>query len=388
VQAIDNPNDTNIGQQLQLLADAALEHAIFLLDNDGRVTWWSKGAERVFSLQSKDAIGMPIRNIFTATDQQFDVATLERAIAAADAISEDDRWHVRTDGSRFWASGAMLPLRGRRGELLGFGKILRDRTDLKQQLESMQNELADLRQCSAAQDQVIATVTHELRNLFAGFVTGLHMLRSGKGGKDRVEEVSELMEQQLNLLTRLTEDLLQAKSVKAGKVTLELQPTSMQQLLTDVLKHTAGRAESKQQQVQLLAPSEAVVVTADSARLFQIFSNLVDNAIKYTPRQGRIWVKLTIEDRDAVVRVEDSGKGIPADMLPHIFDMFTQVDASAAEGGLGIGLALVAELVRLHAGSVQAASLGANMGSEFTVRLPLHRDRQPATPNRESLEAS
>jgi two-component system CheB/CheR fusion protein len=122
------------------------------------------------------------------------------------------------------------------------------------------------------------------------------------------------------------------------------------------------------------------VVLADSARLFQIFTNLVENAIKYTPPQGRIWMKATFDDRDAIVHVEDTGKGIAAEMLPRVFDMFTQADTGASGGGLGIGLALVRELVRLHGGSVQAVSLGLGMGSEFTVRLPLHNPKQPSTP--------
>ncbi len=119
---------------------------------------------------------------------------------------------------------------------------------------------------------------------------------------------------------------------------------------------------------------------ADPARLFQVFTNLIENAIKYTPPRGRIWVKATFDDRDAVVHVEDTGKGIASDMLPRVFEMFTQVDAEVSGGGLGIGLALVSELVRLHGGSVQAVSLGLGRGSEFTVRLPLQDPQQPSTP--------
>ena len=121
---------------------------------------------------------------------------------------------------------------------------------------------------------------------------------------------------------------------------------------------------------QLLAPAADVIVSGDRQRLQQVFGNLVDNAIKYTPPDGRIWIKLTTEDKFAVVHVEDTGVGIPHDMLHHIFELFTQVDPQRSTG-LGVGLALVRELVVLHGGSVQAISKGINEGSEFSVRLPL-----------------
>jgi signal transduction histidine kinase len=110
------------------------------------------------------------------------------------------------------------------------------------------------------------------------------------------------------------------------------------------------------------------------ARLHQIFSNLIGNAVKYTPPGGRIWVKATIEDQDAVIHVEDTGRGIPPEMLTRIFELFTQVDGNA-NGGLGIGLALVHEFVQLHGGSVQAVSKGIGLGSEFAVRLPMAAPR-------------
>jgi two-component system CheB/CheR fusion protein len=159
----------------------------------------------------------------------------------------------------------------------------------------------------------------------------------------------------------------------------------VQQALTDALEHLRSRAEAKSQLLQLLTAAAPIIVLADPPRLFQIFTNLIENAIKYTPPRGRIWVKATFDDRDAIVHVEDTGKGIAPEMLPRIFDMFTQVDAEGSGGGLGIGLALVRELVRLHGGSVQAVSLGLGMGSEFTVRLPLQNPQQPSTPRSGSV---
>ena len=363
---------------LRLLLDSALEHAVFLLDRDGRVTWWSKGAERVFSLAREQAIGMPLATIFTAIDEQSGLPDLEQAIARADAISEDDRWHLRANGSRFWASGALITLRDPEGEVLGFGKILRDRTDIKEQLTLLQSQVEAVQRADAAKAHVISKVTHELRNLFAGIDAGLRLMHSNQSNKARQEQVIELMQQQLQVIRSLTDELHDAQRVKAGKVALAIQPTDVQRLLQSVLEHARAHSESKSQTVQLLAPATPVVIAADPARLFQVFVNLVENAIKYTPPEGRIWVKITFDDRDVLIHVEDRGKGIAPDLLPRIFDMFTQADPDASDGGLGIGLALVKELVQLHGGSVQAVSMGLGMGSEFTVRLPLHDSRAAA----------
>jgi two-component system CheB/CheR fusion protein len=365
---------------VRLLVDSALEHAVFLLDRDGRVTWWSKGAERVFQVSCEQAVGTPIEQIFTPVDQRSGLAELERAIAHADAISEDDRWHVRANGARFWASGALIALRGPDGEVLGFGKILRDRTDIKEQMVTLQGQLEEAQRSDATKDRVIAKVAHELRNLFAGLNSGLQVIRSHAGDEQRQQQVAALMQQQLQVVRSLTEDLLDAQRFRAGKAALALQPTVVQQALTDALEHLRSRAEARSQLLQVLAPATPIVVLADSARLFQIFTNLIENAVKYTPPRGRIWVKATFDDRDAVIHVEDTGRGIAPEMLPRIFDMFTQADTDATAGGLGIGLALVRELVQLHGGSVQAVSLGLGMGSEFTVRLPLQNPQQPSTP--------
>jgi PAS domain S-box-containing protein len=384
-QALHCMHDSNADREssdelLRLLLDSALEHAVFLLDRDGRVTWWSKGAERVFAMTRAEAVGRSIAQIFTPVDQRSGIAELERAIAGADAISEDDRWHVRANGARFWASGALIALRGPQGDVLGFGKILRDRTDVKEQIVALQSQLEEAQQSDSTKDRVIAKVAHELRNLFAGLNSGLAVMRSHAGDMQRQQQVAALMQQQLQVVRSLTEDLLDAQRFRAGKGSLTVQSTVLQQILSDAVEHLRSRAEAKSQQLQLLAPTAPIVVLADSARLFQIFTNLLENAVKYTPPQGRIWMKATFDDYDAVVHVEDTGKGIAPEMLPRIFDMFTQADTGVSGGGLGIGLALVRELVRLHGGSVQAVSLGLGMGSEFTVRLPLHNPQQPSTP--------
>jgi two-component system CheB/CheR fusion protein len=293
-------------------------------------------------------------------------------IAQSEATSEDDRWHVRSDGSAFWSAGVLVPLRGpASGELLGFGKVIRDRTDLKTQLDLQVNQRDQLQARNRNTDHAITKLSHELRNVIAGMRGAVDLLDTPLDDEVRRKRFSQLMQRQLAMIERLTEDLLDVKRAESGKIGLQLEALPLQRELRALLESLERRFQERRMTVNLLAPPADVVVNADARRLQQIFGNLLDNAIKYTPAGGRIWVKITTEDVWAVVHVEDTGRGIPHDKLRDIFELFTQVDAHHSSGGLGVGLALVRELVELHGGSVQAISKGDGEGSEFSVRLPL-----------------
>jgi two-component system CheB/CheR fusion protein len=367
--AISTPED--LGRLLSALADQALEYAVILMDPDGRIVWWSAGAEQIFDLPSGTAIGQHSRMIFTPEDIESGIADLERRIARHEASAQDDRWHVRADGSRFWSSGALVALRDPDGELIGFGKLLRNRTKLKEQIERMREEARAARESEENQKVGIATLSHELRNVLAAFVHGLKLLRSQGASAARRTELLDMLEHQTSLVHRLTDDLLDISRLASGKLHLRPVDLEMQDSLRRAVANATERAKAKGLRLDLLMPPAPIVLQADPARLQQVFGNLLDNAIKYTPEGGRVWVKLTTEDPEAVVHVQDDGVGIPPDMLEQIFDLFTQVDTEAARHGLGIGLSLVKSLIELHGGSVQARSDGEGKGSEFTVRLPL-----------------
>jgi two-component system CheB/CheR fusion protein len=362
--------DPRVIELLCHLVAQADEHAFILTEVDGRVIWVSPGAEKLFSLRRGAFVGRRLQEIFTERDRDAGIDILEFQIATNDAIAEDDRWHLRADGTRFWSAGALVPLRTATGELLGFGKIIRDRTDLKTQLELQLNQIEQLTRHERAAGLAITKFTHELRNAVTGMRGTIEILNAPLDNEAVRKKFAGLMQRQLEMIERLADDLLDVKRAESGKISLRLEALSLPVELRAVLESCERKLRERRISARLLAPTADVVVNADRQRLQQVFGNLVDNAIKYTPPDGRIWVKLTTEDEVAVVHVEDTGVGIPHDMLQRIFELFTQVDPHRSSG-LGVGLALVRELVMLHGGSVQAISKGINQGSEFSVRLPL-----------------
>lgn len=183
----------------------------------------------------------------------------------------------------------------------------------------------------------------------------------------------KLIERQVEFIRRLVDDLLDVTRISAGKIQLVLEPVDLREVLARAIETTRPTiAQRRHTLTQLLLPTP-IVVRGDPVRLQQVFVNLLSNAAKYTPEGGRIEVRASREIDEALVHVLDNGIGIPSDMHPHIFKLFTQVSTGTrhSEGGLGIGLSLVKNLVELHGGSVQVRSEGADKGSEFTVRLPL-----------------
>jgi signal transduction histidine kinase len=183
----------------------------------------------------------------------------------------------------------------------------------------------------------------------------------------------KVIERQVQALGRLVDDLLDLSRIGAGKMELKKKTIALQDIVQRAVESAGPLLRGRRHELHVLLPPAPLLVEADPDRLVQVFVNLLNNAGKYTPRHGRIWVKGTVEGEEAVIHVKDSGIGIPHDVLPRIFEMFTQAESARphSEGGLGIGLTVVKQFVTLHGGSVQVRSEGPDKGSEFTVRLPL-----------------
>jgi two-component system CheB/CheR fusion protein len=367
-----------VDQLLSLLAQQSKEHAFVLLDANARVLWWSPGAGYIFDRSSSEMVGQPLGILFTPEDRERGIPDQEVQLAVNFGKAEDDRWQMRRDGSRFWATGILIALRDHNRNLVGFGKILRNRTDLREQLEALRNQVQALTAANQRKENFLATFSHELRNPLASICTTVELISRTASGNANLQRPVKLIEEQLDFVRRMLDDLLDVTRISTGKVRLNVRPVVLQEIIEKAVEAARPRVEERYQRIQVIGPRSAIVLQGDPDRLHQVFSNLLSNAVKYTPERGAICVEVTIEADEAVVRVSDTGVGIPHDMLPRIFDLFTQVETQLSHGGLGIGLALVKDFVALHGGSVQVRSEGVGKGSEFTVRLPLNIQRTDA----------
>lgn len=239
-------------------------------------------------------------------------------------------------------------------------------------LKESRNYAHALKEADQRKDEFLATLAHELRNPLAPISNGLQILKRAPEGA-RGDMIRDMMDRQLSHLVRLIDDLLDVSRVSRGKIDLRLERVTLQDAVGSAVEASRSLIDAGGHSLSVQMPEDFVWVNGDLTRLAQVVSNLLNNAAKYTPQGGRITLCVTTHGEEAEIQVVDSGVGIEADMLPKVFDLFTQVDQNLdrSQGGLGIGLALVRKLVEMHGGTVWAQSEGAGQGSVFRVRLPL-----------------
>lgn len=357
---------------LDLILPEVGTHALILLDPTGTIVAWLAGAERLFGYTAEEIIGQNAALLFTPEDLRKGLSDWEQRTASLSGESEDDRWQVRKDGGRIFVSGTLTALRDDQDQLLGFAKIIRNRTDQKSQLETLEARVALLQQAEQRKNNFISILAHELRNPLGAVSNATHLLQLSEPLSPDLTLAVGMIRRQVEFMGRMIDDLLEVSRAAAGKITLHTQRVVLQKLIEQAVETCRPSIDERTQKLHHLLPQRQIYVLADPVRLLQVFVNLVGNATKYTQYGGTIWIKATIEGDEAVVRVQDTGIGIAPEVMPHIFDLFTQADiASRPQGGLGIGLSVVRDTVALHGGTVQATSDGLGKGSEFTVRLPL-----------------
>lgn len=221
-------------------------------------------------------------------------------------------------------------------------------------------------------DEFIAMLGHELRNPLSTLATAAQVFKmDGATGAD-MKRAAEIIGRQVQQITRLINDLLDVERIEHGKLQLDVHSVDLREIVTNTLESRRAEAERRRQSLTMQLPPDPVVVDADAVRLVQVVSNLVDNAVKYTPEAGHINVAVTADRREAVIVVQDDGAGIPSERLDSIFEPFVQLSESrnAARGGMGLGLSLVRRLTELHGGTVDVTSGGPGHGSRFAVHLP------------------
>ena len=229
-------------------------------------------------------------------------------------------------------------------------------------------------------DQFLATLAHELRNPLAPISNALHLMEAAGDKPQLAADARRMMARQLKQLVRLVDDLLDVSRITTGKLVLHLEPTSLQKVIENAVEIARPLIESRGHRLLVVLPAEPVYLNGDETRLAQVFSNLLNNAARYTePGAGRIELGAEVAREMVEVNVADNGMGIAPAMLPDIFEMFTQANTSIerAQSGLGVGLALARRLVEMHGGTIEARSDGAGHGSRFTVRLPITQATHP-----------
>ena len=233
-----------------------------------------------------------------------------------------------------------------------------------------------------AKDEFLAMLGHELRNPLAPISTAIQLMKLK--GEDRSQRERDVIERQVAHLNTLVDDLLDVSRVARGLISLSRARIDVSEVLSKAIEMAGPLLEQRGQHLVVAAPKDGLAIDADPLRMAQVVSNLLTNAAKYTPPGGHVWLSAALENEDVVIRVRDDGEGIGPDLLPRVFDLFVQGPRTIArsEGGLGLGLALVKNLVALHGGTVAATSEGVGRGSEFVVRVPssLAAARRPAVP--------
>jgi two-component system CheB/CheR fusion protein len=331
----------------------------------GYITSWNPGAVRLFGYAPEEVIGKSITTIVPPERLHEESEVLER-LRRGERVEHFETVRLRKDGTRVDVSLTVSPVRDEHGEIVGASKIARDITERKRS-ERL------LREADQRKDEFLATLAHELRNPLGAMRSAAAMLCGAEHVSAERQTAAEILTRQMRQMKRLVDDLLDVSRIGAGRVELQQELIDLGALLRGVEASLRATFESAHQELSVRLPQDAIWVHGDRTRLVQVFANLLHNANKYTPHGGRITAHLAREGAEAVVRIEDTGIGIPAGMEAQLFELFKQVERSRrrSSDGLGIGLALAKRLVDLHDGRIEVHSDGEDRGSEFTVRLPL-----------------
>jgi len=341
------------------------EDAIVSKDLNGLVRSWNPAAETMFQYTAAEMIGQSIRTIIPA-DRQAEEDEVLSKIRAGVPVSHFETVRQRKDGSHVEISLSVSPVKDGDGRIIGASKIARDISVQKQLLR-------ELAETSRVKDEFLATLSHELRTPLNAVMGYTQMLRSGNIAEDRRQQVVEIIERNAQLLSQLVSDVLDVSSVVTGKLRLRLAGVDLRDIVASSIEIVQPSADAKSLTITLTPPEMPLIVRGDADRLHQVFWNLLANAVKFTPRDGRIDITVSRERNEARVDITDTGIGVPPEFVQRLFERFTQVESGSRRevGGLGLGLALVRYFVEAHGGVVTASSPGEGHGATFSVRLPL-----------------
>jgi two-component system CheB/CheR fusion protein len=366
-------------RQARLLEQA--HEAVMVRELTGEIVYWNRGAEVLYGFSAQEVQGK------LAPELEGKSRAMHAALT--ETLAREGHWsgeltHRTKDGREIDVeSRQVLVEEGSKKRVLATNRDITDRKQLEAALHRRVDELA---LADRRKSEFLAMLAHELRNPLASLRNAIAVIKSAAPASLSGERAIELIDRQVSTLTRLVDDLLDVARINRGQIQLRKDAVELQTVLSRALETTRGLMEARRLELSVLVPPSPLVLQADATRLEQVFSNLLNNAAKYTQEAGEISLVMELVPPEgpaspgqAAVRVRDTGVGIGPEMLHRVFDLFTQADRSLAhsQGGLGIGLSLVRSLVELHGGRVTAHSEGPGRGSEFVVYLPLDpRDQQ------------
>jgi PAS domain S-box-containing protein len=348
---------------------ASIGDAVIATDAEGRVTFLNRVAETLTGWSHAEAISRPLAQVFRLMSEATR-EPMENVVASALRLNRvlsltEQAVLMSRDGSERPIDDSAAPIHDDQGRAVGVVLVFRDASQRRA-------EERKLREADRRKDEFLAMLSHELRNPLAPLRNGLYVLQSPGVDAAMRDRILQMMMRQVQGLTRMIDDLLDVARVTSGKIELRIQPLDLADLVSRVAEVHRPASDAGGRALAVSVPAEPLIVNADPTRIEQVIDNLLGNAVKCTQRGGHVWLDVDAEEGVAVVRVRDDGIGLDPDKLHQVFDLFAQVDSTPArsQGGLGIGLTLVREVVEMHGGRVSARSAGLGQGSEFTVELP------------------
>lgn len=332
---------------------------------DGVVTSWNRAAELLYGYTAEEMIGQTVRRL-VAPDRHDEADEILERLRRGEQVKQFETVRVRKDGTLIDVSLTISPIKDARGKLVGGSTIARDITERRRAEE-------EIREGVRRRDQFLAMLSHELRNPLSAVRTATRVLNSANITQEQDKESRRVIERQTAHMTRLLDDLLDVSRITQRKIKLRKSLVDLRKTVEDAVQSVRVLADERRIDIEVDVSEDPLWVHGDAARLQQVQANLLTNAVKYSPPGSRVQLSLLPEHAFAVVRVADCGAGIAPEMLDRVFEMFVQSEEALArsDGGMGVGLTLVRNLVELHGGTVVAHSEGLGRGSEFEVRLPL-----------------
>jgi two-component system CheB/CheR fusion protein len=350
-------------EKLQLITDV-MSAPVTRISRDLRYLWVSQPYADWLGLSPDEIIGRLIADVIGQAAFERIRPHIERVLSG-EVVKYEEQVNFKGIGPR-WINAVYTPIFDSTGQPDGWVAVVIDIDDRKKAEEA-------LREADRRKDEFLAMLAHELRNPLAPIRNAVHVLKRLGPPEPQLQQLRDMIDRQSEHLARLVDDLLEVARFTQGKIELRKEKAEILAMVGRAVEASRSLIEARRQQLMVSLPEEPLRVEGDVVRLGQVIMNLLNNAAKYTGEGGQIWLKVERQDGEVLLRVKDTGMGIPAKDLPYIFDLFAQAERSLdrAQGGLGIGLTLVRRIVEMHGGRVEAFSEGPNRGSEFIVHLPL-----------------